>query len=85
MSAGLPGYESVSNLGIFAPVRTPAAVIRRINQEVVRYLETPDAKERMLNAGVETVASTPEQLAAVVKSEMARMGKIIRSVGIRAD
>lgn len=85
VSAGLPGFESVSNLGIFAPARTPTAVIRRINEEVVRYLETADAKERMLNAGVETVASTPEHLAAVVKSEMARMGKIIRSVGIRAD
>jgi len=85
VSVGLPGFESVSNLGIFAPARTPAAVIRRINQEVVRYLTTEDAKERMLKAGVETVASTPEHLAAVVQSEMERMGKVIRSVGIRAD
>ena len=85
VSAGLPGFESVSNLGIFAPARTPAAVIRRLNQEVVRYLQTAEAKERMLNAGVETVGSTPEQLAAVVNAEMARMGRIIKSVGIRAD
>lgn len=85
VSTGLPGYESVSNLGIFAPARTPVAVIRRINQEVVRYLATAEAKERMLNAGVETVGSTPEQLAAVVNAEVARMGKMIRAVGIRAD
>ncbi len=84
-SSGLPGYESVSTLGLFAPAHTPPAVIQQLNQVVVQYLAKPESKERLLQAGVETVGSTPAQLAAVVNSEITRMGKVIRDAHIRAD
>ncbi|MBI4191815.1 MAG: tripartite tricarboxylate transporter substrate binding protein [Betaproteobacteria bacterium] len=84
-ASGLPGYESVTFFGVFAPAKTPAAVIDRLNQEIVRVLNQPDVKERLLTAGVEVVAGTPEQLAVAVKSEMAALGKVIKDVGIRAE
>jgi len=83
VAEALPGYESGVMYGVFVPARTPDAIVRRLNQESVRFLNTPEARERYFSAGVEVVGSSPEQLAAAVKSEMARMGKIIRDAGIR--
>ena len=70
---------------VFAPAGTPAAIINRLNQEMVRYLRLPDVKEKLLANSVESVGSTPEELGATIKSEMARLGKLIKDVGIRAD
>ena len=84
-AAGLPGYESVAILSIFAPANTPAMLVNRLNQEIVRVLNQADVKERFLATGVEVIGSTPEQLAATMKSEMARMGKVIRDAGIKTD
>ena len=84
-AAGLPGYEAAALYGMFAPAGTPASIIGRLNQETVRALARSDVKERFFNAGVETVGTTPEQLAAIVKSEMNRMGKVIKEAGIRSE
>jgi tripartite-type tricarboxylate transporter receptor subunit TctC len=81
-SSGLPGYETVSNLGLLAPARTPEAIIARLNMEVVRAMKLPDIKEKLMNAGTEAVGSTPAEFEATMKSEMSRMGKIIKSAGI---
>jgi len=51
----------------------------------VRGLNRADIKEKFFNAGIETVGSTPEQLAGSIKAEMARLGKVIKDAGIRAD
>ncbi len=82
-SAGLLGYEATSIVGMFAPAKTPEAVIARLNQETVRVLNRAELKERFLKSGVETVGSTPEEFGAVVRSEMARLGKVIREANIR--
>ena len=84
-SAGFPGFESAALTGVYAPAKMPAAIIRRLNQEIVRVLRRPDVKEKLFNTGVEVVASTPEQFADAVKSEMARMGKVIKDAGIRVE
>jgi len=84
-AAGLPGYESSSLQGVFAPAGVPAPILQRLNQEIVRYLHTADAREKFLAVGVETVGSTPEQFTETMKAEMARMGKVIRDAGIRED
>ena len=84
-ASGLPGYESGSAYGYFAPAGTGTAVIARLNQEIAGVLKRADMREKLLGAGVESVASAPEEFAAVIKSEMARMGKVIRDAGIRED
>ncbi len=82
-ASGLPGYESLSLLGIFAPAKTPTTIVNRLNQEIVRVLNRADVKERLSNIGVEVIGSSPEQFAATVKSEMLRWGKVIKDAGIR--
>jgi tripartite-type tricarboxylate transporter receptor subunit TctC len=84
-ASGLPGYESVSPFGIFAPAGTPAPLIERLNREMVAALKRVDVTERLFNAGVEVVASAPGELAATIKSEMAKWGKVIRDAGIREE
>jgi tripartite-type tricarboxylate transporter receptor subunit TctC len=84
-ASGLPGYEAVSMAGLFAPAKTPAAIIARLNGEVVAVLGRPEVKERFLTVGVETVGNSPEQFATLIKFEMAKMGKVIREARIRAE
>jgi tripartite-type tricarboxylate transporter receptor subunit TctC len=84
-ASGLPGYESMSTNAMFAPTGTPAAIITRLNQEIVTALNATDIKEKFFRAGVEAAGSSPEQLTLRMKTESARMGKIIKEAGIRAD
>jgi tripartite-type tricarboxylate transporter receptor subunit TctC len=85
VAATVPGYESGGATAFFAPARTPAAIVSRLNREIARFLGRADVKEKFLGIGVETVAGTPEQLAAVVKSEMLRLRKVIKDAGLRID
>jgi tripartite-type tricarboxylate transporter receptor subunit TctC len=82
-ASGVPGYEAVSMTGMFAPAKTPAAIINRVSEETVRVLNRADVKERFLNSGVEAVGNTPQQFAAAVKSEMVKWGKVIKDAGVR--
>ena len=84
-ASGLAGYESGSIYGLWAPAKTPVAIINRLNQESVRILNLPDVKTKSLNVGMEPVGSTPEQLSITMKSEMARLGKLIKDAGIRSE
>jgi tripartite-type tricarboxylate transporter receptor subunit TctC len=79
----LPGYDSAVLTGMFAPAGTSAAIIHRLNQEVVRLLDRADVKERLTNVGIEGIGSSPAEFAAIIKADMARMGKVIRDAGIR--
>lgn len=85
IAATVPGYASETVFAVFAPAGTPATIVRQLHQEIARVLNRADVKERFLAAGNEVVASTPGELAATVKSDMARMGKLIKDAGIRAD
>ena len=84
-ASGLPGYASELTVGFFAPAGTAATVITRLNHELVRILNNPDVKEKLFNLGVEAAGTTPEQLVATVKADMAKWGKLIKDAGIRAD
>ena len=84
-ATGLPGYESTSKSVIFAPAKTPAAIITRINQDIVRVLHQPEAKERLFRSGLEVVASSPAELTADMESEVAVMGRVVKAAGIRMD
>ena len=74
----IPGYASESLICFFAPAKTPLAVIAKLNSEINQVMRTTDQK-RLNDAGVEAAGTTPEELGALVKSEMARMGKLIKS------
>ena len=82
-ASGLPGYESISIYGAYAPAKTPERIVRHLNALIVSVLNTPEVRERFFNVGVETVGSTPEQLAAAMKADMARLRKVIAEAGIK--
>ena len=81
--SGLPGYEATAMIVLLAPAGTPAAIVTRLNEEIVKVLHLPDAKERLVTAGTEVVASSPAHLVQVMKAEMPKWGKVIRQAGIR--
>ena len=84
-SAGLPGFEAVSAYGMFAPAKTPAEIISKLNQESQRVLGRAEVRERYFSAGVETLGGTPEEFAATMKTDAVRWGKLIRDAGIREE
>jgi tripartite-type tricarboxylate transporter receptor subunit TctC len=84
-ASGLPGYQSASNAGAFAPAGTSASIINRLNQEILRVLNTSNMKERLFNEGSEIIGSTPQEFAADLKGEMTRLGKVIKEAGIRGE
>src|SRR5687768_9286418 len=85
LSETLPGYESVSLNGMFAPARTPPAIVAQVQQEVAKILTRADSRERLAAAGMDAVVTSPEEFGAIIKSEMAKWGKVIREARISAD
>ncbi len=84
--AGVPGYTMSSWYGVFAPARTPPAIVRIIHAAVNRAQDLPDVKERMDELGADDArTATPEAFAAMVKSELARYAKVIKAAGIRIE
>jgi tripartite-type tricarboxylate transporter receptor subunit TctC len=82
-ASGLPGYEAITIFCAFVPTATPRAIVNRLNGEMVQYLNRPDVKVKTFDAGMETVAGSPAQLAATMKAELSRMSKVIKDAGIR--
>jgi tripartite-type tricarboxylate transporter receptor subunit TctC len=82
-AAGLPGYESVAMTAMFAPAKTPDAIVRRLNAEINVALKKPEMRERFLSQGTEAMGGTPEQLTAVMKTEIERVNKIIKNTGLQ--
>ena len=83
--SGLPGYEMIGTDSMFAPAKTPVAVINQLNREIVRFLNTPEAKEKILSLGAEVVANSPKEHAEKLKSKMTILGNIIKAAGITPD
>ena len=79
---GFPGYEISSWQGVFAPGGTPPDIIAKINAELVRMLNTPDVRTRIMREGADPVGSTPEQFAERVKSEIAKWAKVAKAAGM---
>ena len=81
-ASGLPGYVSEALHALFAPAGTPQAIVARLNQEVTRYLQSPEAKDIFLKGGVETAPGSPDELTAIMKAEVARNEKVLRAAGV---
>jgi len=80
----VPGYEATSMIAFFVPAKTPAAIVTRLNRELVQALAKPDVRERLIKGGVEAVGSSPEELGAYVKADIAKIEVLVRSAGLGA-
>lgn len=83
--AGLPGYDVSSWFGLFAPARTPKAVIERLQQEVAKVLRQADIKERFAREGAEPVGNTTQEFDAYVRAEHAKYAKVVKEAGVTLD
>jgi len=84
-ASGVPGYEAVTMYGLYAPAKTPAAIIERLNRDAARFLQMQDIKDKLFGAGVETVGGSPQEFVVEIKAEIARLSKVIKEAGIRAE
>jgi tripartite-type tricarboxylate transporter receptor subunit TctC len=81
-----PGYEVTIWLALFAPAATPDAVIERLRGAIAKALASPDVKEKLNTAGgLEPFATSPEEFAALIRSDYDKYGKIVKAVGIKVD
>jgi tripartite-type tricarboxylate transporter receptor subunit TctC len=81
----LPGYEVSSWYALLGPGGMPREVVSRLNDAVGRIVNAPDVRERLLKSGSEPAASTPETLAVLIRENVAKFGKIIKTAGIKVD
>jgi len=83
--AALPGYDVSVWVGFLAPAGTPPAILARLQEASVSGMQKPDVRERMAAQGADVVASTREQFAAFIKSDMNKAGEVIRQAKIRLE
>jgi tripartite-type tricarboxylate transporter receptor subunit TctC len=79
------GYESASMMGFFGPAKLPPHVLQRLSKEIVGVLRQPETSERLLATGNEVIANGPAEFSAIVKSEMAKWGKLIREARLKHE
>lgn len=82
---GFPGFNAVAWLGLIARAGTPADVLARIQRDMAAAMAQPDVAARLSDLGVQLVGSTPEQFAALIRSEIPRMAGVLERAGLRAQ
>lgn len=85
MEAGMPEYSITGWFGVFAPAGTPKPVVGKLNQEIVRIVHLPDFRERLLALGSEPVGGSSEELAAIMRVQLARWKAVAKAANIKAD
>jgi tripartite-type tricarboxylate transporter receptor subunit TctC len=83
--SGYPGFEAVGWIGIAAPAKTPAAILDKLNAEMVRILGEADVKEKLNALAFTPVGDTRAQFAAYIKAEIAKWGAAVKASGAKAD
>ena len=82
---GLKGYDANTNGGFLAPAGTPKAIITKLNAEINAALKMPDVRTKLETAGIEVQGGTPQDYAALIKSDLAKWSKVIKTANIRID
>jgi tripartite-type tricarboxylate transporter receptor subunit TctC len=83
--SGYPGFEFTIWYGLLAPGKTPATIVRKLHLETVKVLAHADVRAKLASLGMEVIGSSPDEFAAVIKSEIPMWAKVIKRSGIKAD
>ena len=83
IEAGVPGFDAKAWYGVIAPAGTPKAVINRLSAEIAGIVAMPDTREYLAKQGMEVLISTPDQAAALMRAELIKFGKVIKSANIK--
>ena len=84
-AAGLPDYDAAAWIGYAVPAGTPRDIVVRLSAEIQKALQSPDLKERLLNAGLDPVESTPDELVAFMRKEQERYAAVIKSANVKIE
>ena len=82
---GLKGYDANTNGGFLAPAGTPKAIVNKLNAEINAALKMPDVRAKLEAAGIEIQGGTPQDYAAVIKSDLVKWGKVVKEAGIAPE
>ena len=83
--AGVPGFEFDTWYGIFAPAATPRRIVAQVSSDVSRVLKLADVQERFASRGAVPKPSRPEEFDSFVRSEIDKLGRLIRAAGVEAN
>jgi tripartite-type tricarboxylate transporter receptor subunit TctC len=83
--SGYPGFDVSLWLGFFAPKGTPAAVIKRIEAELIKIVQSPEMKEQMSRQGVEAHSAGSEELGKLVRNEIDNYKTVFKTAGIKQE
>ncbi|HTL25330.1 MAG TPA: tripartite tricarboxylate transporter substrate binding protein [Burkholderiales bacterium] len=83
--SGLAGYDAYSWSGIVVPAATPKEIVAKLNADIVKALNDPEVKKRLLENGAEAMPGTPDQFAKTLRSEITKWGKVVKAANIKAD
>ena len=83
--AGLPGYDITSWQALFAPAGTPKDIIARLHAETAKALKAPDVAKRLQDLGLDAGGMSPEDLGALIRKDIPRLGKVVRDSGAKID
>jgi tripartite-type tricarboxylate transporter receptor subunit TctC len=81
IESGVPGFEMSSWQAIYAPKRTPKAIVQRLHAEIAKALKMPDVQSKLAGLGMDLVGGTPEELAALMAKEIPRWGALVKKSG----
>ena len=81
----VPGFELITWYGIFAPVRTPDVIVKRLNAEIAKVLADAEVREKFGSQGLETVTMTPAELKRHTEEETKRWARLVKTAGIKAE
>jgi tripartite-type tricarboxylate transporter receptor subunit TctC len=83
--AGLAGYDISSWQAMFAPAGTPKDIVARLHREVATILQSPESQKRLADLGLEAGGMAPEELTALIRSDIPKLGKVVRESGAKVD
>ena len=85
IESGYPGFEVLSWRALYAPARTPKPIVARLSRELVKVIEMPDVGSSIAATGFHPISSTPQELDAFGKAELAKWSKVAKSAGVRIE
>jgi len=83
--SGFPGFEDVTWVGVFAPARTPEAILQRLNREIAQIQRDPDFQARLAAAGFDPMTGSVAEARDYLRAEMVKWSRVVRDTGAKAD